>query len=98
MASFALVRLVAVQTPILHLHRHKEVGYAISAPQAEMVLVPGEWNGFDYCAMVHALVADSDLNPTVVGVAEPEQPVMGLGASHEECDRLCHDLRFTQGV
>lgn len=67
-ASFALARLGAVQTPILHLYRHKEVGYAIAATEAEMVLVPGEWNGFDYGAMVRELAAASDAKPTVVDI------------------------------
>jgi cyclohexanecarboxylate-CoA ligase len=58
LASFALARLGAVQNPILHLYRHKEVGYAITATDAEVVLVAGEWNGFDFGAMVHELTAD----------------------------------------
>ena len=58
LASFALARLGAIQNPILHLYRHKEVGYAIGATDAELVLTPGEWNGFDYEAMVHELIAD----------------------------------------
>ena len=57
-ASFALARLGAVQNPILHFYRHKEVGYAIRATEAELVLVPGTWNGFDFTAMVHELIAD----------------------------------------
>ena len=48
----ALARLGAVQNPILHLYRSKEVGFALRATSAELVLVPGEWKGFDYAAMV----------------------------------------------
>ena len=58
LASFALARLGAIQNPILHLYRQKEVGYAIGATNAEFVLVPGVWNGFDYGAMVTQLVAE----------------------------------------
>ena len=43
-ASFALARLGAIQNPILHFYRHKEVGYAIKATSAEFVLVPGTVN------------------------------------------------------
>jgi cyclohexanecarboxylate-CoA ligase len=68
LASFALARLGAVQNPILHLYRHKEVGYAIRATEAEVVLHAGEWNGFDYGAMVEELVADLDARPQVVDV------------------------------
>jgi acyl-CoA synthetase (AMP-forming)/AMP-acid ligase II len=68
LASFALARLGAVQNPILHLYRHKEVGYAIGATDAEVVLVPGEWNGFDYGAMVAELVADRPTKPQVIDI------------------------------
>lgn len=68
LASFALARLGAIQNPILHLYRHKEVGYAIKATDAEFVLVPGEWNGFDYRAMVEELIADRPTKPQVVDI------------------------------
>ncbi|HEY4377490.1 MAG TPA: AMP-binding protein, partial [Acidimicrobiales bacterium] len=67
-ASFALARLGAIQNPILHFYRHKEVGYAIKATAAELVLTPGEWNGFDFTAMVHELIADAPTKPQVVDV------------------------------
>ena len=68
LASFALARLGAIQNPILHLYRHKEVGYAIRTTGAEFVLGPGEWNGFDFGAMVDELVADLPARPTVVNI------------------------------
>jgi cyclohexanecarboxylate-CoA ligase len=67
-ASFALARLGAIQNPILHLYRHKEVGYAIDATDAEVVLTPGEWNGFDFAAMVTELVADRPSKPEVIDI------------------------------
>ena len=67
-ASFALARLGAVQNPILHLYRHREVGFAIGATDAEVVLVPGEWNGFDYAAMVRELVADRPTPPRIIDI------------------------------
>ena len=67
-ASFALARLGAVQNPILHFYRHKEVGYAIRATEAEMVLVPGTWNGFDFTEMINELIADVADPPQVVDV------------------------------
>src|SRR5690606_16435852 len=67
-ASFALARLGAVQNPILHLYRHREVGFAIGATDAEVVLVPGQWNGFDYAAMVRELVADRPTPPRIIDI------------------------------
>jgi acyl-CoA synthetase (AMP-forming)/AMP-acid ligase II len=67
-ASFALARLGAIQNPILHFYRHKEVGYAIRATSAEFVLVPGTWSNFDFTAMVHELTADLADKPVVIDV------------------------------
>ena len=51
-ASFALSRLDAIQNPIIHIYRHREVGFCIRQTEAAFVLHPGEWNGFDYGEMV----------------------------------------------
>jgi cyclohexanecarboxylate-CoA ligase len=101
LASFALARLGAIQNPILHLYRHKEVGYAITATKAEVVLVPGEWNGFDFGAMVHELVADlpADTRPQVIDIfAElPEADAAGLGPAPASGDEV-RWIYFTSGT
>ena len=65
-ASFALSRLGAIQNPIIHIYRHREVGFCIRQTEAEFVLHPGEWNGFDYGAMVGEVTADLASPPTLV--------------------------------
>ncbi|MEE9416172.1 MAG: AMP-binding protein [Acidimicrobiales bacterium] len=65
-ASFALSRLGAVQNPIIHIYRDKEVGFCLRQTNAQMVLVPGEWSGFDYTAMVERVTADLELRPTII--------------------------------
>ncbi len=57
-ASLALSRLGALQVPIIHLYREREVGFVLRESGAELFLVPGVWKGFDYTAMGHALAAD----------------------------------------
>ncbi|MFG2829881.1 class I adenylate-forming enzyme family protein [Streptomyces sp. NPDC048434] len=57
-ASLALARLGAVQTPVIPLHREREVGFILAESAAEFVLVPGEWRGFDHTAMVRKLAGD----------------------------------------
>ncbi len=64
--SFALSRLGAVQNPIIHIYRHREVGFCIRQTGAEFVIVPGEWNGFDYRAMVEEVTAGLDPQPTIL--------------------------------
>ena len=65
-ASFALSRLGAVQNPIIQIYREREVGFAIRQTNAEVVLVPGTWRGFDYVAMVERIAADMAQPPQIV--------------------------------
>jgi cyclohexanecarboxylate-CoA ligase len=64
--SMALARLGAVQNPIIHIYREREVGFALRQTGAKLVAVPGEWGGFDYRAMVEKLGADLDVAPIVL--------------------------------
>jgi acyl-coenzyme A synthetase/AMP-(fatty) acid ligase len=59
-ASMALARLGAVQNPIIHIYREREVRYVLQDSGASLFLVPGEWRGFDYSAMAKGIVADLD--------------------------------------
>ncbi|WP_438487451.1 class I adenylate-forming enzyme family protein [Streptomyces sp. S186] len=59
-ASLALARLGAVQTPVIPLHRAREVGFVLAESAAEFVLVPGVWRGFDYAAMVRGVARGRD--------------------------------------
>ena len=64
--SFALSRLGAVQNPIIHIYRHREVGYCIGQTRAELVVHPGAWGGFDYGAMVAEVCSGLDHEPQVL--------------------------------
>ncbi|MER6050603.1 AMP-binding protein [Streptomyces sp. NPDC001793] len=59
-ASLALARLGAVQTPVIHLHRAREVGFVLAESAAEFALVPGVWRGFDYAAMARGAARGRD--------------------------------------
>jgi cyclohexanecarboxylate-CoA ligase len=50
-ASFALSRLGAVQSPIIALYRDREVGFILRESGARFVLVPPQWKGHDFPAM-----------------------------------------------
>ena len=64
--SMALARLGAVQNPIIHIYRQREVAFALRRTEAELVCVPGTWRGFDYAAMVRDIVADLPKPPRVL--------------------------------
>jgi len=64
--SMALARLGAVQNPIIHIYREREVAYALRETKAELFFVPGTWKGFDYQAMAAAIGAELETPPAVV--------------------------------
>jgi cyclohexanecarboxylate-CoA ligase len=49
--SIALSRLGAVQNPIIHLYREREVGFALRQTGSRLFAVPREWRGTDYVAL-----------------------------------------------
>ena len=60
LTSFALSRLGAVQNPIIHIYRRREVEFCVRQTRAELVLHPGAWSGYDYGTMVDEIVAGLD--------------------------------------
>ena len=63
-ASFALSRLGAVQSPVIALYRDREVGFVLRESGAKFVLVPERWRGYDYPAMVRR--AAPEVSPEIV--------------------------------
>jgi cyclohexanecarboxylate-CoA ligase len=64
--SAALCRLGAVQNPIIHLYRDREVGFAIRQTGARSLVVPGVWRGFDYPALAQRVTRDLGDPPTIL--------------------------------
>jgi cyclohexanecarboxylate-CoA ligase len=51
----AVLRLGAVSNPIVPIYRHREVGYILQQAESAVVVVPGDFRGFDYPAMIAEL-------------------------------------------
>ena len=64
--SMALARLGAIQNPVLHLYREREVGAVLRQSRPAFFLVPGVWRDRDFAAMATELAADLDRPPVVV--------------------------------
>ena len=66
MLSIALARLGAVQNPIIHLYREREVGFALRQTGAELFVIPSTWRDTDFVAIAEgALAGDAD-RPTIL--------------------------------
>jgi cyclohexanecarboxylate-CoA ligase len=68
--SMALARLGAVQNPVLHLYREREVGAVLRASRPQFVLVPGVWRDRDFGAMAKTLAADLPEPPVVIELGD----------------------------
>jgi cyclohexanecarboxylate-CoA ligase len=66
--SVALSRLGAVQNPIIHLYREREVGFALKQTGAEFFAIPGVFRGFDYRELAAQVGAGLDTPPRVLVV------------------------------
>jgi acyl-CoA synthetase (AMP-forming)/AMP-acid ligase II len=78
--SIALARLGAVQNPVLHLYREREVGAVLRASQPQFFIVPGVWKDRDFGEMARTLSADLENPPTVleIGLDLPRGDVADL--------------------
>jgi cyclohexanecarboxylate-CoA ligase len=64
--SMALARLGAIQNPVLHLYREREVAAVLRQSQPEFFFVPGVWRDRDFGAMARSLAAELDPAPVVI--------------------------------
>jgi acyl-CoA synthetase (AMP-forming)/AMP-acid ligase II len=68
--SMALSRLGAVQNPIIHLYRDREVGFALRQTNAALLAIPGVWRGFDYRELAQRVTEGLDAPPRILVVAD----------------------------
>jgi cyclohexanecarboxylate-CoA ligase len=52
---FAATRIGAVSNPLIPIYRDREVGFMVELAQSKLVVVPAEFRGYDYAAMVDRL-------------------------------------------
>jgi acyl-CoA synthetase (AMP-forming)/AMP-acid ligase II len=68
--SIALARLGAVQNPVLHLYREREVAAVLRASRPEFFCVPGVWRDRDFTAMASALAGELEHPPVVLDLGD----------------------------
>jgi cyclohexanecarboxylate-CoA ligase len=71
--SLALSRLGAIQIPIIHIYRQRELRFIAEETEAELVITRSEWRGVDYEGLA-AEVAGSLLTPPRLLVLDDDLP------------------------
>jgi cyclohexanecarboxylate-CoA ligase len=64
--SMALSRLGAVQNPIIHLYREREVGFALRQTRASLFVIPRLWRDIDFPAIAERALADAPTRPEIL--------------------------------
>ena len=72
--SIALARLGAVQNPIIHLYREREVGFALRQTGASLFVIPGTWRDIDYAAMAERALDDAQSPPPTLFTTDAGLP------------------------
>ena len=68
--SIALSRLGAVQNPIIHLYREREVGFALRQTGASLFVVPGTWRDTDYRDLADRALAGAPTRPAIISIED----------------------------
>jgi len=81
LVSLALARLGAVQNPVLHLYREREVAAVLRQSRPDFYLVPGVWRDRDFATMAKTLTAELPGTTVVdLGLGLPDADPAGLPA------------------
>ena len=64
--SLALSRLGAVQNPIIHLYREREVGFAVRQTGAKLLVIPRTWRDTDFTAIAQRALVDTPSRPEIL--------------------------------
>ena len=66
----ALARLGAVQNPIIHLYREREVGFALRQTGATLFVVPGMWRDTDFEALAERALEGAHSKPAILSIGD----------------------------
>ncbi|GAB4005092.1 AMP-binding protein [Nocardioides ultimimeridianus] len=65
---YAASRIGAISNPLIPIYREREVGFMVGLAKSKVIVVPREFRGFDYPAMLEGLRSGWDFEPEVVVV------------------------------
>jgi cyclohexanecarboxylate-CoA ligase len=63
---YAATRIGAISNPLIPIYREREVGFMVGLARSKVIVVPQEFRGFDYPAMIEGLRGEWDFDPDVV--------------------------------
>jgi len=67
---YAATRIGAISNPLIPIYREREVGFMVGLAKSRLIVVPKEFRGFDYPAMIERVRGEWDVEPDVLVVGE----------------------------
>lgn len=67
---FAASRIGAVSNPLIPIYREREVGFMVGMARSKVIVVPKEFRGFAYPAMITDLLPQWDFDPELIVLGE----------------------------
>jgi acyl-CoA synthetase (AMP-forming)/AMP-acid ligase II len=99
--SAALARLGAVQNPIIHLYRGRELSFAVKQTGARLLVIPGEFRGFDFVALAKDATAGLADPPDVLltsdGLPEGDPSTLPAAPSYAAGEAPVRWIYYTSG-
>ena len=99
--SVALARLGAVQNPIIHLYRGRELSFAVRQTGAKVLAIPGEFRGFDFVQLANAAIEGLDEPPQLLitndGLPEGDPSTLPPAPSYAPGEAPVRWIYYTSG-
>jgi cyclohexanecarboxylate-CoA ligase len=67
---YAVSRIGAVSNPLIPIYREREVGFMVGLARSKLIVVPTEFRGFDFPAMIDGLRDQWEVDPELVVVGD----------------------------
>ncbi len=99
----ALARLGAIQNPMLHIYREREVGFITRQARSKLLIVPSTWGGFDFEAMARSIAEQAAaegraLQVLVADKALPQDDPSSLPPPPDPGDDVVRWYFYTSGT
>jgi len=86
---YAATRIGAISNPLIPIYREREVGFMVGLAKSALIVVPREFRGFDYPAMIEGLTTSWDFDPAVAVIGEDSwEELVGAGEGRNSEDLL----------
>ncbi len=95
----ALSRIGAIQNPMLPIYREREVGFITNQAHSKLLIVPGQWRGFDFEQMARTIASEHGaMDVLVASRALPQGDLSDVDRTVDHDSDAVRWLFYTSGT